>query len=207
MGQRIGAEGLVAINLCVPVYLVLCIVGSFLVSGSIICSSQELGKNQPREAGRFYRIALTTCIVASAVITLCGIPAAGCISAFLCKDPAVFPMVHDYTWMTLAGAFPGIMLYVPFWFLRLDGKNQAVTVMMAIMAVGNVILDIVFLYALNLGVLGAALAIVAATLAACVFGFVRLHGKDSSFSAGPAVPGREEARRIAAAVPWLPALP
>lgn len=199
VGQRIGATGLAAINLCVPVYLVLCIVGSFLVSGATICASQELGKNQPREAGRFYRIALTACIVSSAVITLCGIPAAGRISAFLCKDPAVFPMVRDYTWITLAGAFPRILLYVPFWFLRLDGKNQAVTVMMAIMAVGNVILDIVFLYALNMGVSGAALASVTATLAACVFGFVRLHGKGSSFSARPAVPGREEARRIAAA--------
>ena len=41
VGQRIGTDGLSAINLCVPVYLVLCIVGSFLVSGTAIQASRR----------------------------------------------------------------------------------------------------------------------------------------------------------------------
>ena len=39
VGQKIGPGGLTAISLCVPVYLVLCILGSFFVSGTAICAS------------------------------------------------------------------------------------------------------------------------------------------------------------------------
>ena len=46
VGQKIGTKGLAAINLCVPVYLILCIIGSFFVSGGAICCSQESGNNQ-----------------------------------------------------------------------------------------------------------------------------------------------------------------
>lgn len=50
VGQRVGTEGLTAINLCVPVYLVLCIVGSFLVSGTAIQTSKAIGKQQKEQA-------------------------------------------------------------------------------------------------------------------------------------------------------------
>lgn len=43
VGQRIGTDGLSAISLCVPVYLVLCVIGSFLVSGTAIQASKAIG--------------------------------------------------------------------------------------------------------------------------------------------------------------------
>jgi len=56
------------------------------------------------------------------------------------------------------GAAPKILIYIPFWFLRLDGKHKTVTVMMTIMGVGNVLLDLLFLFGMDMGVFGAALA-------------------------------------------------
>ena len=44
VGQRIGIDGLSAISLCVPVYLVLCVVGSFIVSGSATQASRAIGR-------------------------------------------------------------------------------------------------------------------------------------------------------------------
>ena len=34
VGRKIGTDGLTAISLCVPVYLVLCVLGSLFVSGA-----------------------------------------------------------------------------------------------------------------------------------------------------------------------------
>ena len=174
VGQKIGAGGLAAINLCVPIYLILCIAGSFFVSGAAICSSKEIGANRRERAALYYRYAVTLCLIASVVMTAAGVGLIDVIAVFLCSDSQVLPMVKDYALVTLAGAFPKIFLYVPFWYLRLDGKNKTVTVMMTIMGAGNVALDVAFLYGLDMGVFGAALASVIAT-AACLAGFMSLH--------------------------------
>ena len=199
VGQKIGAGGLAAINLCVPVYLILCIAGSFFVSGAAICSSREIGANHRDKAGMYYRYAITLCLLSSVVMTAAGLLLIDKIAAFLCSDEKILSMVKDYALVTLAGAFPKIFLYVPFWYLRLDGKNKTVTVMMTIMGAGNVALDVAFLYGLNLGVFGAALASVIATAAACLVGFMSLHRGTFHFRPGPAIPGREEFRELAAA--------
>ena len=197
VGQKIGAGGLAAINLCVPVYLALCIAGSFFVSGAAICSSREIGANRRDKAGLYYRYAVTLCLIASVVMTAVGILLTDEIAAFLCRDSEILPMVKDYALVTLAGAFPKIFLYVPFWYLRLDGRNKTVTVMMTVMGAGNVALDFVFLYGFDMGVFGAALASVIATAAACVLGFASLHRGTFHFKPGPALPGKEEFRELA----------
>ncbi len=198
VGQKIGAGGLAAINLCVPVYLILCIAGSFFVSGAAICSSREIGANHRDKAVLYYRCAITLCLIASVIMTAAGVLLINKIAAFLCSDEKVLPMVKDYALVTLAGAFPKIFLYVPFWYLRLDGKNKTVTVMMTIMGAGNVALDVAFLYGLNMGVFGAALASVIATAAACLVGFASLHRGTFHFT-GPALPGKGEFRELAVA--------
>lgn len=196
VGHKIGAEGLAAINLCVPVYLVLCIVGSFFVSGAAISSSREIGANHTDKAMQFYRAAITVCLIVSALITITGIVFTSGVADFLCQDESILPMVREYTFVTLVGAFPKILLYVPFWYLRLDGKNKSVVVMMTIMAVSNVVLDIFFLYGLQMGVLGAALASVTSTAAACVYGFISLSRGNFHFLPEPVLPDKAEFQAI-----------
>ena len=76
-------------------------------------------------------------------------------------------MVLDYTRITLIGALPKIMIYIPFWFLRLNGRNKTVTAMLAVMGGLNILLDVVFLIGMNMGIFGVALASVIATALAC----------------------------------------
>lgn len=197
VGRRLGPEGLAAINLCVPVYLALCVAGSFFVSGAAINSSREIGANRMDKAGAYYRMGITVCLIASAAATVAGVVFSGGIAAFLCRDARILPMVREYTLVTLAGAFPKILLYVPFWYLRLDGKNKAVVVMMTLMAAGNIALDLLFLYVLESGVPGAALASVLATAIACIYGFISLSRGNFHFS--PGLPGKAELRAMNAA--------
>lgn len=196
IGQKIGAEGLAAVNFCMPVYLMLCIVGSLPVSGAAIRCSQEIGKNHLIKARRFYCSAVTICLFAAAIVTAVGLVMIDRLTAFLCKDAAVLAMVRDYMSVTLAGALPKILLYIPFWFLRLDGKNRTVTAMMSVMAVGNVVLDILFLNVLQTGVFGAGLASVIATALACIYGFAGLQRGSPCFRIGFALPEKAELGRL-----------
>ncbi|MCR4841760.1 MAG: hypothetical protein K5840_00685, partial [Eubacterium sp.] len=135
----------------------------------------------------------------SVVITVFCTPLSGFIASALTGDSVVEGMVRDYTVVTLAGTLPKILVYIPFWFLRLDGRNKAVTVMMTIMGAGNVVLDLLFLFVLNMGVFGAALASVIATALACVYGFMRLHSKGGTFRLEFSKPDREILQRISVA--------
>lgn len=184
VGQRLGTNALAAINFSLPVYLTLCILGSFIVSGTAICASGAIGKNRPERAQALYQTAIFWCAVVSVAVTALGLLLLRPLSAFLCPDPAVTAYVTAYCGVTLAGASAKILIYIPFWFLRLDGRNALVTQMMLVMGLGNVALDIVFLYLFNWGVGGAALASVAATAAACALGFARLCDRRSSFRFG-----------------------
>lgn len=197
VGQLIGTAGLTAINLCVPVYLVLCILGSFFVSGAAISASNEIGQDNDDKAQQYYGIALSACLVSSLAMAAVGVFLSGQIARSLCQDPEVVGMVRDYTSVTLVGALPKIMIYIPFWFLRLDGKNKTVTAMMAVMGIGNILLDLLFLLVFDMGVYGAALASVISTAFACIVGFVWLHTGKSSFKLRFALPDKKSFLRIA----------
>lgn len=184
VGQRLGSGGLAAINLCVPVYLFLCVVGSLLVSGTCIQASKAIGRGDGETGNLLFRTAVWSCTASALVITALGLLCLGPLSAAICPDAALEGMVRDYIRITLIGALPKILLYVPFWYLRLDGRNTLVTLCMTVMGVGNILLDVWFIFGLDLGVAGAAWASVLATAAACLLGFVWLCGARSSFSLG-----------------------
>ena len=126
--------------------------------------------------------------MASVVITALGLLLLDPVTEILCRDPALAGDVRTYAGITIAGALPKIMLYLPFWFLRLDGKNRSITVMMLIMSLGNIILDLVLICCMGQGVAGAALASVISTFAAVVFGLIRLYGGKGNFRAVLAFP-------------------
>ena len=199
VGQRIGTDGLSAINICVPVYLVLCIFGSFLVSGTAIQAFRAIGRRQTEQSRKLYNTAVWSCVAAGIAVTAARLALCAPISALLCPDETVRPLVMEYNLVTLIGALPKILIYVPFWFLRMDGRARLVVWMMLIMGGGNVVLDLVFLYPLGMGIGGAAWASVISTAAACAFGLVCLCGRRSSFRLGMRCVPAADWRGIAAA--------
>ena len=200
VGQRVGTDGLSAISLCVPVYLILCVVGSFLVSGTAIQASKAIGRRQKERSQQLYHTAIWACLAASVLMTAAGLALSRPLSALLCPDADIRPLVWEYISVTLIGALPKIFIYIPFWFLRMDGRTRLVARMMLVMSVGNVALDFIFLYPLDMGVAGAAWASVIATAAACALGFFWLCGRESSFHMGRAcISGLAEWREAAAA--------
>ena len=181
VGQYIGIKGLAAINFCVPLYLLLCVIGSFWVSGTAISASEEIGKNNMEKAQLYYGTCLSVCVISSFVATIIGILTLPSVASTLSADEEIRSMIQSYAGVTFVGALPKILIYIPFWYLRLEGKNKSVTIMMVIMGAGNVVLDFFFLNGLKMGVFGVALASVIATVAADIFGFIRIHTTPTNF--------------------------
>ena len=199
VANRIGADALAAVNLSLPLYLALCVIGSFLASGTAINAAREIGRNNSEESRRYYNDCVAGSFFASVIITVIGLVCREALVAFLCSDVSIRPYVREYVVITLIGALPKIMIYVPLWYLRLDGKNAAVTVMMSVMSVGNIVLDFLFVYVWDMGVFGAGLASVLATTAAFVIGFIRLSAHDCAFAFSPAIHKNPETWKASAA--------
>lgn len=183
VGQCIGTDGLAAISFCVPISLVLCIIGSFIVSGTAIQASKAIGKLQPELSQALYSTAVILCTALSLLVTAVGLVLIRPLTALLSMGaaPEIQAMTAAYTGITLIGALPKILIYIPFWYLRMDGRASTVTGMMVVMGLGNIALDLIFLYPLGWGVAGAAWASVISTTAACILGFVSLSRPCSNF--------------------------
>ena len=122
VGQRLGPDALAAINFSLPVYLVLCIVGSFLVSGTAICAAEAIGNNQSDKAQELYKMSVFWCVFISAVVTAAGLLCIKPLIGLLCFEEAVSPLVMEYVGVTLAGTLPKVLIYIPFWYLTLSAN-------------------------------------------------------------------------------------
>lgn len=182
VGQKLGPNALAAINICMPVNLLFCVIGSFLSAGTAINASKSIGTDATDKGNEYYKIDVVMSYFVSMIVTVIGILSLQKICYFLCSNMDVFPYVREYTLITIIGAIFRIMIYIPFWYLRLDGKNKEVMKIMSVLTVGNILLDIIFVYILDGGVFGAGLANVIATATALVLGFIYLSRRDSTFS-------------------------
>ncbi|MBQ3268734.1 MAG: hypothetical protein IJH09_02335 [Clostridia bacterium] len=200
VGRYVGVNGLAAIGLCTPVILTINLIGAFLACGAETLCSRALGMNDGEQAQRIYGAQLSLSLVFSVLFMAVGLflmpPIARALSG---NDATLIPFVTDYSQVYLLAAIANIMTFPPFWFLPLDGKNTSVTAMMLIMGIGNILLDIWFLWGLGMGVRGAALASVLSAGASALFGMIRLHSGRHCFSLRLALPKGSEWRDLAVA--------
>ena len=180
LGRRIGSEALAAINLSMPVYLALCVLGSFLAAGTEIPAARAIGIGDADRRNDFFITGLNASVLVSLLVTVLGLTLRGPLVSILCADVSVRGYVSQYVGITLIGALPKIVIYIPFWYLRLDGKNGDVSVMMLSMTAVNIALDVLFVYFMDMGVFGAGLASVIATALSCAYGLVRLLWKGTA---------------------------
>ncbi len=200
VGSRIGSDALAAINLSLPVYLALCVVGSFLAAGTEIPAARAIGIGEVDRRDLYFRTGLNVSVLASVIVTVVALLLREPLVSFLCSDEAARGYVMQYVVITLIGALPKILIYIPFWYLRLEGKNASVAFMMTGMTIVNIVLDVLFVYFLNMGVFGAGLASVIATALSCAFGLYRLFSGRSAYSWKPEIARSwAEWRTIAAA--------
>ena len=187
VGSRIGSDALAAINLSLPVSWGLLVVGSFLAAGTEIPAARAIGMGDARRRDAFFRTGLNVSIIVSLAITAVALVLQRPLVTFLGADDATREYVTRYVVITLIGTLPRILVYIPFWYLRLDGRNADVIVMMVSMTVINIMLDVLFVCSMDMGVFGAGLASVIATTASCLYGMLRLLGKQSPYRWRPEI--------------------
>ncbi len=187
VGQRLHEAGLSAVSQSLPIYLILCTVGSLFGSGASFISSQALGENDKEKGVRIFKAGLTTAFIAGIVVCAIGLVFLNPITRIL-STAETYDMVRDYVGITLIGGVFKVLLYIPFFYLRLEGKNKRSASAMLTMTVLNIVLDYLLLFVFD-GIFpnpiqGAAWASVVATAVACIMSFIYLFTDHPNFTFG-----------------------
>ena len=195
VGQRIGDVGLEAVNQSLPAYLVLCAPGSLIASGASQLSAMAFGSDNIFEGRRIFRCSVTVGVLSSILLCLIALAASQPLALLLSSD-ATYDYLLPYLRITLICGIFKVLLYIPYFYLRLEGKNNYSMAMMLAMTVINIVLDYIFLFVLDMGIAGAAWASGIATAAACVMGFAFLCTRKGNFIFSFALPKLKDMANI-----------
>lgn len=175
--EDIGVVALGGVGLCFPVIsLITAFTNLFGAGGAPLCSI-ERGKRNLEKAGRIMNISFYMLVVTAVILTMIGL---------VLSEPLLY--LFGASDITIQYALPYMRIYFlgtvfsmialgmnPF----INAQGFASTGMMTIFigAVINIILDPVFIFGLNLGVKGAAIATVVSQIISAVFVLLFLTGK------------------------------
>lgn len=166
VGRGVGADGMAAVNIIAPLWLVVTGIGLMLGVGASVMGGVYLAEKNVNAA----RTILTQSFVIGFVIilslSLCCICFSNAVVKVLGCSPRLQELATDY----MLGLLPSMALL--FWqcegmmLIRLDGAPRYAMRIQVIGAVINIVLDWLFIFPLGMGIKGAAIA----TSIACVVG-------------------------------------
>lgn len=181
ISRKLGSAGMAAVNMCGPLYQIICVLGSLLATGGSVLSAYEEGRDNPEEAGRYFYTSVYLCLLLGAFLSIAGLFFGRPISVFLAQGSLFSEYIFDYCLVTFIGLIPTAFAYIPLYYLQLTGKNREITVMMLLAILLNVVLDAVFLFGLNFQMRGLAAASVISLAAACLYGIAALQKGTSHY--------------------------
>ncbi len=182
ISRKHGAAALAAVNMSIPVYLFMCFIGALVAGGGCVRAADALGHDDTKQAEKIFRTVIFYSVCAGIILTASGLLLADPVSGILGQGRSISGMICEYISALLPFTAAFIALYIPTFFLQLEGKSTHITIMSLIMIALDALLDWVLMYVLSIGLKGAALASGISTLLAAVYGIAVLGHGSSVFS-------------------------
>lgn len=166
VGHGVGPDGLAAINIVAPLFLVCTGVGLMFGIGASVIASIRLAEDNVKAA----RIIMTQAYMAGAVI-FGGVIFASLLFTrpllfMLGCSPALEGLATDYLLWLLPGLFFFYLQCVGMMLVRLDGSPRYAMSVQVVAAVLNIFLDWLMVFPLGMGIAGASIA----TSLSCIAG-------------------------------------
>ena len=158
IGHGVGADGVAAVNIVVPIYQLMSGIGLMVGAGCSVVSSIHVGQGKQKAA----RLNITQALVGTTLV-----------SAFLCavillyptttarllgSSETLLPLVKDYLLWIIPCFIFEMWSFIGLFVIRLDGAPKVAMWCNIIPCILNGILDWIFIFPLDMGVKGAAIA-------------------------------------------------
>ena len=164
VGWGVGSHGIAAINICYPIFLVLSGFALMMGMGASVAASIHLSHENVKAA----RINITQAMWFSALLVLCATAVTLSfpeqISKMLGASSSLLPLVSDYMVYLIPSALFMVWSIIGLFVIRLDGAPKYAMWCNVVPALMNMILDWVFIFPLDMGIKGAAIASLISTI-------------------------------------------
>lgn len=158
IGHGVGADGVAAVNIIVPVYQIISGLGLMIGAGCSVVSSIHLSKQKLKVARLNVTQAITVTFLAVTLMSLFMLTFPAQTARALGSSETLLPQVCDYMLWMIPGFMFEIFSIIGLFIVRLDGSPKYAMWCNIIPAFLNGVLDCVFVFPLGMGVKGAAIA-------------------------------------------------
>lgn len=174
VGWGVGSNGIAAINICYPIFMLLTGFALMVGMGASVVASIHLSRKNVKAA----RINVTQAIWFSTLAVLVAIVVVELMperfSYLLGASPTLLPMVRDYMVYLMPSGVAQMWSIVGLFIIRLDGAPKYAMWCNVVPAVANMFLDWLFIFPLGMGLKGAAIASLISTVIGGVMAIVYL---------------------------------
>lgn len=158
ISKGLGANGLAALNLAIPVYSFIHGSGLMLAMGGAIKYTIYQSNNKSKKADLIFTNTLFLAVIISFIFLLLGIFWSKQITALLNASEEIFVMTNTYLKVILLFAPAFIINEVLLCYVRNDGNPNLAMKAMIGGSLSNILLDYLFIFPMSLGIFGAVLA-------------------------------------------------
>ena len=169
IGRGVGKLGIAGVTIGFPFVLVMMAIGMMIGLGTATLVSIRLGEKKKVLAEHIMANGTTMLLIFSSVITVVGLIFLDSMLDFLGASPEVMPYASEYMQIIFAGSIFFMVSFSMNNFIRAEGNPKVAMITMIIAAGLNIILDPIFIFALNMGIRGAAIATVLSQAVAAVW--------------------------------------
>ena len=166
---EVGNLALAGVGVCGPIVTLLGSFATLVGLGGSPILAMRMGEGNRKEAGRVLSNSFLMLLVLSGVLTALFLLGKEQLLWWFGASPATFGYANTYLTIYTAGTFFALMATGMNSFLIAQGFSGLGMATVMLGAVLNIALDPVFIFALDLGVAGAAVATVLSQLASCAF--------------------------------------
>jgi len=180
IARGVGTLGLTALNIAIPAFSF--IQGSGLMLGIGAATKYSILKAQghEKEANKIFSLAVISGLIISLFFVFLSITASKHLVKILGADESIFDITVAYLRVILCFAPSFIINAIFLCFVRNDHAPALAMIAMVIGSFSNIVLDYIFVFPLNMGMFGAALATgCAPVIGLCILSLHKFRGKNN----------------------------
>ena len=154
IGQGVGVDGLIALNISLPVFTMFLCLGNLLNMGGSTAFSISLGKKELRQAQELFSITFYSGIILGALFTFFSLLYIDELCYALGASESVFKLVKEYNVILIWFSTFFIINSVLMGFIRNDHAPKLAMVAGVVSNLLNIILDAIFIFVFHWGIVG-----------------------------------------------------
>lgn len=158
VGNGAGSQALGAVNLALPFVLLAQALNAMASIGGVTITAIRFGRDDKEGAQNAFMHSFTLNLIVGIFITLCGSGLTRVVCALLGASEGYLPLVREYVFWYALFAIPNALSLNLQSFCRNDGSPGLVAVTNVISSGLNIFLDWLFVFPMQMGVMGAAFA-------------------------------------------------